>query len=69
MVRPRQPQKKMATMDAPVEEGENLYGKLFALNSELINAQRELSKKNIQLDKLNQKLEQVSIQDQLTLSL
>jgi len=51
IIRSSQPQKKVAVMDVPVEEGERLYGKLFALNSELINAQRELSKKNIQLDK------------------
>ncbi len=43
-----------------------LYSKLAAINNELLTAQRKLEKKNIELEKLNQELEEIAIRDPLT---
>jgi len=60
------PKMEFSSNQTKIEDYPSPHSKLFALNNELINMQRQLSKKNIQLDQLNQKLELISMQDSLT---
>lgn len=48
------------------EKNEDAYDKLSQLNNELANARRELYKKNMELNALNEKLESLSVHDPLT---
>jgi diguanylate cyclase (GGDEF)-like protein len=45
---------------------EKLLNEIIKINNELINTKRELEKKNLELDLLNKKLEELSIKDSLT---
>ena len=48
------------------EKEEDAYEHLSQLNNELANARRELYKKNMELNALNEKLESLSVHDPLT---
>ncbi|MCX7903393.1 MAG: GGDEF domain-containing protein [Caloramator sp.] len=49
-----------------ISNEQQLLNDMISLNNELVNMQRELTKKNIQLKILNEKLQEMSIKDQLT---
>jgi diguanylate cyclase (GGDEF)-like protein len=48
------------------EEKDKIFNEISHLNNDLINAKRELAQKNAQLTRLNEKLENLVIEDDLT---